>query len=73
MQTSESYLATESGGVDHGTVLTIVDVDAGRWDDLAELMGERGDSSRCWCQYDRSDGPYEHDSRERNAPPCVAS
>jgi hypothetical protein len=47
-------------------VLTIVDVDADRWDDLAELMGERGDSSRCWCQYYRSDGRYEHDSRERN-------
>src|SRR5437763_14233133 len=49
-----------------GPVLTIVDVDADRWDDLAELMGERGDSSRCWCQYYRSDGPYEHGSRERN-------
>jgi GNAT superfamily N-acetyltransferase len=47
-------------------VLTIVDADAERWDDLAELMGERGDPSRCWCQYYRSHGPYEHESREQN-------
>jgi GNAT superfamily N-acetyltransferase len=65
-RTSESHLAAELGGVDHETVLTVVDMDAERWDDLAELMGERGDSSRCWCQYYRSNGPYEHDSRERN-------
>ena len=47
-------------------MLTIVDMDAGRWDDLAELMGERGDPSRCWCQYYRGDGRYEHDRREQN-------
>lgn len=63
---SPSLLAAESGGVRHGTVLTIVDVSAERWDDLAELMGERGDSSRCWCQYYRGDEAYEHDSREGN-------
>jgi GNAT superfamily N-acetyltransferase len=66
MQTSESHLAVESRGVDHETVLTIVDMGAERWDDLAELMGDRGDSSRCWCQYYRSDGSYEHDRREQN-------
>jgi ribosomal protein S18 acetylase RimI-like enzyme len=53
-------------GVDHEAVVTIVDADAQRWDDLAELMGERGDPSRCWCQYYRSPGRYEHDQRERN-------
>jgi GNAT superfamily N-acetyltransferase len=47
-------------------VITIIDASAERWDDLAELMGERGDPSRCWCQYYRSDGPYEHENRERN-------
>ena len=47
-------------------MVTIVDADAERWDDLAELMGERGDPSRCWCQYYRSEGPYEHESPEPN-------
>jgi GNAT superfamily N-acetyltransferase len=46
--------------------MTIVDAGAERWDDLAELMGERGDSSPFWCRHYRSDGPYEHESRERN-------
>lgn len=62
----ERYLAGGSASGNHGTVLTIVDVDARRWDDLAELMGERGDPSRCWCQYYRSGGRYEHDGREPN-------
>ncbi len=47
-------------------MMTIVDAGADRWDDLAELMGERGDPSRCWCQYYRSEGSYEHESRQRN-------
>jgi len=58
-------------------VLTIVDANAERWDDLADLMDERGDRSRCWCQYYRSrsrcwcqyyrsEGPYEHQSRNSN-------
>jgi GNAT superfamily N-acetyltransferase len=47
-------------------MVTIVDACAERWGDLAELMGERGDPSRCWCQYYRSEGPYEHQGRERN-------
>jgi GNAT superfamily N-acetyltransferase len=47
-------------------MVTIVDGDAQRWDDLDELLGERGDPARCWCQYYRGDGPYQHESRERN-------
>ena len=47
-------------------MLTIVDADAERWDDLAELLGERGDPSRCWCQYYRGERPYTHESREHN-------
>jgi GNAT superfamily N-acetyltransferase len=47
-------------------MVTIVDATADRWDDLAELMGERGDPARCWCQYYRSDQPYDHEGRERN-------
>jgi GNAT superfamily N-acetyltransferase len=47
-------------------VVRIVEADAERWTDLAELMGERGDPSRCWCQYYRGEGPYEHQSRQRN-------
>lgn len=47
-------------------MLRIVDAGAERWDDLAELLGERGDPSRCWCQYYRSEAPYQHESRDRN-------
>src|SRR6185437_1328480 len=47
-------------------MLTIVEASADRWDDLAELLGERGDPARCWCQYYRSDGPYQHEARETN-------
>jgi GNAT superfamily N-acetyltransferase len=47
-------------------VVTIVEASAERWDDLAELMGERGEPARCWCQYYRSDAPYQHASRDRN-------
>ncbi|GIH15866.1 GNAT family N-acetyltransferase [Rugosimonospora africana] len=47
-------------------MVTIVDADARRWDDLAELIGERGDPSRCWCQYYRSPDRYEHGDRDRN-------
>ncbi|HEX3650001.1 MAG TPA: GNAT family N-acetyltransferase [Pseudonocardiaceae bacterium] len=46
--------------------MEIHDATADRWDDLAELLGERGDPSRCWCQYYRSDGPYRHHDREGN-------
>ncbi|HEY1572610.1 MAG TPA: GNAT family N-acetyltransferase [Pseudonocardiaceae bacterium] len=46
--------------------MEIRDATADRWDDLAELLGERGDPSRCWCQYYRSDGPYRHDDRVGN-------
>ena len=47
-------------------MLTIVEATADRWDDLAELLGERGDPARCWCQYYRGDGAYRHDARESN-------
>jgi ribosomal protein S18 acetylase RimI-like enzyme len=47
-------------------MLTIVEASADRWDDLAELLGERGDPARCWCQYYRGEGPYQHGARERN-------
>ncbi|HJQ03142.1 MAG TPA: GNAT family N-acetyltransferase [Jatrophihabitans sp.] len=47
-------------------MLTIVEAAADRWDNLAELLGERGDPSRCWCQYYRGDGAYQHGARENN-------
>jgi len=34
-------------------VVTVVDAIADRWDDLAEIMGTRGEPSRCWCQWFR--------------------
>src|ERR1700742_4314551 len=46
--------------------MEIRDATADRWDDLADLLGERGDPSRCWCQYYRSEGPYRHDDRVGN-------
>jgi len=47
-------------------MLTIVEASVDRWDDLAELLGERGDPARCWCQYYRGEGPYQHAAREAN-------
>ncbi len=47
-------------------MVTIVDATVDRWDDLAELMGERGDPSRCWCQYYRGAQPYDHEGRAHN-------
>lgn len=47
-------------------MVTIVEAIPERWDDLAELIGERGDPSRCWCQYYRSTGSYEHEGRDEN-------
>jgi GNAT superfamily N-acetyltransferase len=47
-------------------MLTIVEASADRWDDLAELLGERGDPARCWCQYYRGDGPYRQEDRQGN-------
>lgn len=46
--------------------MDVYEATADRWDDLAELMGERGDPSRCWCQYYRGDGPYRHQGRADN-------
>ncbi|HZZ98038.1 MAG TPA: GNAT family N-acetyltransferase [Jatrophihabitantaceae bacterium] len=36
-----------------GRVVTVEDATAERWDDLAVVMGTRGDPSRCWCQWFR--------------------
>lgn len=47
-------------------MVNIVDATADRWDCLADLIGDRGDPSRCWCQYNRGQGRYEHDGRDRN-------
>jgi hypothetical protein len=32
---------------------TIRDAPPDRWPELEALMGERGDPSRCWCQFYR--------------------
>jgi GNAT superfamily N-acetyltransferase len=47
-------------------MVTIVEASAERWDDLAELLGERGDPARCWCQFYRDAGPYQHQERQSN-------
>lgn len=47
-------------------MLTIVEATSDRWGDLAELLGERGDPARCWCQYYRAEAPYQNESREHN-------
>lgn len=40
---------------------------ADRWDDVAAVMGSRGDPSRCWCQYFRSEtGPFAIEDRDGN-------
>lgn len=44
----------------------IVEASADRWDDIAALLGERGDPARCWCRFYRDDGPYHHDARAAN-------
>jgi GNAT superfamily N-acetyltransferase len=31
-------------------MVTVADATAERWDDVAAVMGTRGDPSRCWCQ-----------------------
>lgn len=36
--------------------LEVVPATAARWDAVASVMGERGDPSRCWCQYFRLRG-----------------
>jgi GNAT superfamily N-acetyltransferase len=37
--------------VTSGNRLDIRPVTAGRWDDLVELLGERGASANCWCMW----------------------
>jgi GNAT superfamily N-acetyltransferase len=40
---------------------------ADRWDDVATVFGTRGDPSRCWCQYFRSEtGPFAIEDRDGN-------
>jgi GNAT superfamily N-acetyltransferase len=36
--------------------ITVHPASADRWEDLAEVMGTRGDPSRCWCQFFRLRG-----------------
>jgi len=48
-------------------VLSIKPATADRWDDVEAILGARGDPSRCWCQYFRSEnGPYAFGDREGN-------
>ncbi|MEO8888728.1 MAG: GNAT family N-acetyltransferase [Jatrophihabitantaceae bacterium] len=47
-------------------MVRIRDATPERWADLDALLGERGDPSRCWCQYYRSAGPYQHEARAQN-------
>lgn len=37
------------------TDLTVADATAERWDDIAAVMGVRGDPPLCWCQWFRHD------------------
>jgi GNAT superfamily N-acetyltransferase len=37
-------------------VIEVRDATAQRWDDVASVMGTRGDPARCWCQYFRLRG-----------------
>ena len=37
--------------------LTIEPVTAGRWDDLVEVFGDRGEAAACWCLYFRMPRP----------------
>jgi GNAT superfamily N-acetyltransferase len=45
---------------------TVRDATPERWPELETLFGERGDPSRCWCQYYRSPDPYHHGARAEN-------
>ncbi len=47
-------------------MVSVVDAAPDRWADLAEVMGTRGDPSRCWCQYFRHDGNYLARTPETN-------
>jgi GNAT superfamily N-acetyltransferase len=48
-------------------VVSIKPATADRWDDVDAVLGGRGDPSRCWCQYFRSEsGPYVFGDREGN-------
>jgi GNAT superfamily N-acetyltransferase len=38
---------------DDAAMVSVRDACAAKWDDLATVMGTRGDPSRCWCQWFR--------------------
>src|SRR6185437_4968561 len=54
------------GRVEDGGMTTVRDATPERWPELETLFGERGDPSRCWCQYYRSPDPYHHGARAEN-------
>ena len=39
--------------------VVVVTATADRWDDLADLFGQRGDPSRCWCQFMLAEPRYD--------------
>lgn len=48
--------------------ITVESVDAGTWDELRTVFGERGDASGCWCQWFKLTGPqFQAASREEKA------
>lgn len=45
--------------------ITVESVDAGTWDELRTVFGERGDASGCWCQWFKLTGAqFQAASRE---------
>lgn len=48
--------------------ITVESVDAGTWDELRTVFGERGDASGCWCQWFKLTGAqFQAASREEKA------
>lgn len=46
--------------------ITVESVDAGTWDELRTVFGERGDASGCWCQWFKLTGAqFRAASREQ--------
>lgn len=46
--------------------ITVESVDAGTWDELRTVFGERGDASGCWCQWFKLTGAqFQAASREQ--------
>jgi GNAT superfamily N-acetyltransferase len=48
--------ASSAHGGRIGAVIEVRDATAQRWDDVAAVLGTRGDPARCWCQYFRLRG-----------------